>query len=109
MSFPTTIFRETGSVFTRVSATIKRAPQHITDTDVWGVSDPAERARGRGCELQAGSLTPLSVPTPRAGALNGRHKTPPDLDECDLANVRLDIQLPCAVGRKSSPLRHERR
>jgi hypothetical protein len=44
--FPTVVFQENGGVFTRNSTEHQRAPQHITDPDVWGVSDPAGRARG---------------------------------------------------------------
>jgi hypothetical protein len=62
------------------SAAIRHAPQHITDTDMWGVSDPAERPRGRGCEAGAGSLTPHFCSDSCAGALTGRQKTPPDGD-----------------------------
>ena len=55
------------------------APQHISDTDMWGVSDPAGRPRGRVCDAQAGSLTPLPCCDTCAGALTGRHKSPPVL------------------------------
>jgi hypothetical protein len=34
------------------------APQHVADTHIWGVSDPAWRLRGRGGGAGAGSLTP---------------------------------------------------
>jgi hypothetical protein len=48
---------------------------------MWGVSDPAEQPRGRGCVARAGSLTPHFCSDSSAGALTGRHKTPPDHDE----------------------------
>jgi hypothetical protein len=48
-----------------------RAPQDITDTDVWGVSDPAGRTRGRECDAEAGSHTPLPCCDPVLGRLPG--------------------------------------
>lgn len=60
-----------------VSPTIRRAPQHIADTGMWGVSDPAERRRGHLFGARAGSLTPLPCCDTCAGALSGRHKPPP--------------------------------
>ena len=53
-----------------------RAPAHHGH-DMWGVSDPAESARGRGRSAEAGSLTPHFCSDSCAGALSGRHKTPP--------------------------------
>ena len=67
-----------GSVIkAQISATIRRAPQHMTNTNMWGVSDPAESARGRGSGTEAGSLTPLSVPTPVLGRSAGGTKRRP--------------------------------
>ena len=45
------------------------------------MSDPAERPRGRRSEARAGSLTPYLYSGSFAGALNGRHKAPPDQNE----------------------------
>ncbi len=75
-----------GAIRAQISAAIRHAPQHITDTDMWGVSDPAERPRGRGCEARAGSLTPHLYSDSCAGALSGRHKTPPGEYERSDAN-----------------------
>ena len=72
-----------------VPPSFRRAPQHIIDTDMWGVSDPAERPRGRGCEARAGSLTPHFCSDSCAGALSGRHKTPPDIGDNDRAMLLL--------------------
>jgi hypothetical protein len=57
---------------------------------MWGVSDPAARARGRMCEAAAGSLTPLPCCDTCTRALTGRHRTPPDSDDGVPAKV-----LPC--------------
>lgn len=48
---------------------------------MWGVSDPAGRRRGRICDAAAGSLTPHLYSYSCAGALIGRHRTPPDGDD----------------------------
>ena len=64
---------------------------------MWGVSDPARRRRGRGCGAKAGSLTPHLCSDSCAGALNGRHNTPPDTDGEELANIPLDSDLERAV------------
>ena len=53
-----------------------RAPAHLRHWHV-GRERPAGRLRGRGCDSRAGSLTPLPCCDICAGALNGRHKTPP--------------------------------
>ena len=53
--------------------------QHVSDSDMWGVSDPAGRPWGRVCRAWAGSLTPHPCCYIRAGALTGRHNAPPDL------------------------------
>jgi len=60
-------------------------------------SDPAERPRGRGCEARAGSLTPHFCSDSRARALSGRHRTPPDTDDGEPANVPLYMHLERAV------------
>jgi hypothetical protein len=60
-----------------IGSTDTHAPQHISDTDKWGASDPAGRLRGRGCDSMAGSLTPHPCCDTSAGALLGRHKPPP--------------------------------
>jgi hypothetical protein len=45
-----------------------------------GVSDPARRACADPDAREAGSLTPLSAPTPLYIRRPGRHKTPADSD-----------------------------
>ena len=45
-----------------------RAPQHISDTDTWGVSDPAGRPRGRGVAIRGrGRSRPFLAATPVLG------------------------------------------
>ena len=53
------------------------APQHVTETDMRGVSDPAWRSRGRGGGFGAGSVTPHPCCDSVLGRSGGRHKTPP--------------------------------
>jgi len=100
-SFLTVVLRETATSSRALSPSIKRAPQHITDTDDWGVSDPAGRARGRRCDAEAGSLTPHLCSHFCAGALSGRHKAPPDTDDDDLSNVLLSMHLERALQGKN--------
>ncbi len=61
---------------------VDSAPEHNRRHRHRGVSDSAEGPRGRLCEAQAGSLTPLLCTDTCARALTGRHKTPPDHDGC---------------------------
>lgn len=74
-----------------------RATQHIADTDTWGVSDPADGLGAAFARRRAGSLTPHLCSDSCAGALTGRHKTPPDTDGDELANIPLDRDLERAV------------
>ena len=62
----------------------ERAPQHIADIDVWGVSDPAGRAPGRMCGARAGSLTPHFYFTPVLGRSPGGTKRRPKLTSASL-------------------------
>jgi len=59
-SFPTLVSGKTAASPTHDFTEHQTPPQHIIDADVWGVSDPAGRARGRIWYAQAGSLTPHS-------------------------------------------------
>lgn len=43
-----------------------------------GRERPRRQAWGRICDAEAGSLTPHLCSISCAGALNGRHRTPPD-------------------------------
>jgi hypothetical protein len=67
---------------------------------MWGVSDPAESARGRGRGAEAGSLTPHLGSDSCAGALTGRHRTPPDIHYRNLANFQLHMHLERALYRE---------
>jgi hypothetical protein len=88
------LFSGNGRVFHgSISPTTGHAPQHIIDTNMWGVSDPAERPRGRGCEARAASLTPHLCSHSCAGALSGRHETPPDQYERSGAEMMQSSEL----------------
>ena len=69
-----------------------RAPDPTMDTDMWGVSDPAE---GPGTALRCGGgvLTPHPCSDTRAGALSGRHNAPPVLAPTSDTKVRPFKQL----------------
>lgn len=58
-----------------------------SDHDTWGVSDPAWRPPSRVCEARAGSLTPHLDFDTCAGALTGRHNTPPVLTALSDSNI----------------------
>jgi hypothetical protein len=60
---------------------------------MWGVSDPADSPWGRGFDAEAGSLTPHLCSDSCAGALTGRHKTPPDKNEQAAAKMMLSSGL----------------
>ena len=67
------------------------------DTDMWGVSDPAERPWDRVCDAEAGSLTPLLCCDTCTRALAGRHKTPPGSNDGDRAKRPADNALGAPV------------
>jgi hypothetical protein len=76
-SFPTVVFQENGNVFTHVSGHHQtRAPAHHRHRHL-GRGRPRRQARGHSCDAEAGSLTPHFCSDSCAGALSGRHKTPP--------------------------------
>jgi hypothetical protein len=62
-------------------------PSQHTDTDMWGVSDPAERRRVTFLDAGAGSLTPHLCYDTCAGALTGRQNTPPVLAAMSDRNI----------------------
>ena len=66
---------------------------------MWGVSDPAERPRGRGCEARAGSLTPISTPTPVLGRSAGGTERRPTRTMAVAAKVLACMQLAGASSR----------
>jgi hypothetical protein len=108
--FPTIVFRETAVSSTRISLTARGASQHIIDTDMWGVSDPAESARGRGRGAEAGSLTPHIRTDALRGALTGRHKTPAQLPvACAVKNRLVNDLASVGVERTTSLVAKEER
>lgn len=58
-----------------------------------GRERPRRRVRGRVCDAEAGSLTPHLCSISCAGALNGRHRTPPGTKDGDPEKFLLSMHL----------------
>jgi hypothetical protein len=65
-----------------------------------GRERPRRQDRGRICDAEAGSLTTHLCSDSCAGALSGRHKTPPDTEDGEPANIPLSMQLQRLIQKR---------